>query len=75
MTVGKLIEELSKYPKGVGVRFCADTPGNSRSILLVEDIDFDTDISPDEPLSVDILLREVGKVLPPCVGVNLTERN
>lgn len=67
MTVGELIEELRKYPKGVGVRFCADIPGNMRSILAVEDIDFDTDISPDEPLNVDMLFREVGKVLPPCV--------
>lgn len=66
MTVGELIEKLSKYPKGVGVRFCSDIPGNLRSILAVEDIDFDTDISPDEPLKVDILLREVGKILPPC---------
>lgn len=66
MTVGELIEELNKYPKGVGIRFCADIPGKLRSILSVEDIDFDTDISPDEPLIVDILLREVGKVLPPC---------
>lgn len=66
MTVGGLIEKLNKYPKGAGVRFCADIPGNLRSILLVEDIEFDTDISPDEPLNVDMLFREVGKVLPPC---------
>lgn len=66
MTVGELIEQLNKYPKGVGVRFCADILGNLRSILAVEDIDFDTDISPDEPLNVDILFKEVGKVLPPC---------
>lgn len=68
MTVGELIEELNKFPKRVGVRFCADIPGNLRSILSVEDIDFDTDVSPDEPLNVDILFREVGKVLPPYVG-------
>lgn len=61
MTVGELIEELNKYPKQVSVRFSADIPGNLRSILAVEDIDFDTEISPDEPLNVDILLREVGK--------------
>lgn len=66
MKVGELIEELSKYPKGVGVRFCAEIPGNLRSILSVKDIDFDTDISPDKPLNVDILFREVGKVLPTC---------
>lgn len=64
MTVGELIDELNKFPKGVGLRFCADIPGNLRSILSVEDIDFDTDISPDEPLNVNILFREVGKVLP-----------
>lgn len=63
MKVGELIEELNKFPKGVGVRFCADIPGNLRSILAVEDIDFDTDISPDEPLNVDIRFREAGKVL------------
>ena len=68
MTAGELIEELNKFPKGVGVRFCVDIPGNLRSILLVEDIDFDTDISPDEPLNVDILFREVGKVLPTYAG-------
>lgn len=67
MTAGELIEELNKFPKGVGVRFCADVPGNLSSILIVEDIGFDTDISPDEPLNVDILFREVGKVLPPYV--------
>ena len=42
--------------------------GNLRSILAVEDIGFETDISPDEPLNVDILFREVGKVLSPYVG-------
>lgn len=67
MTVGELIEELNKYPKQVGIRFSADIPGNLRSILAVEDISFDTDLSPDEPLNVDILLKEVGKVLPPYV--------
>lgn len=67
MTVGELIEELNKFPKGVGVRFCADIPGNFRSILSVKDIDFDTDISPNEQLKVDILFREVGKVLPPSM--------
>lgn len=68
MTVGELIEELNKFPKGVVIRFCADIPGNLRSILAVEDISFDTDLSPDESLNVDILLREVGKVLPPSTG-------
>lgn len=68
MTVGELIEELNKYPKQVEIRFSADITGNIRSILAVEDIDFDTEISPDEPLNVDILLREVGKVLPPSMG-------
>lgn len=68
MTVGELIEELNKFPKGVGVRFCADIPGNLSSILSVEDIDFDADISPDEPLNADILFREVGKALPQYVG-------
>ncbi len=67
MTVGEFIEELNKFPKGVGVRFCAGIPGNLRSDLRVEDIGFDTDISPDEPLNVDILLKEVGKVLPPSM--------
>ncbi len=66
MTVGELIEELNRFPKQVNVRFSADIPGNLRSILAVEDIEFDTDISPDEPLNVDMLFREVGKVLPPC---------
>lgn len=66
MTVGELIEELNKFPKQVDIRFEADVPGNLRSILAVEDIDFDTDISPDELLNVDILFKEVGKVLPPC---------
>lgn len=64
MTVGELIEELNRFPKQVNVRFSVDIPGNLRSILSVEDIDFDTDISPDEPLNVNILFREVGKVLP-----------
>lgn len=64
MTVGELIEELNGFPKQVNVRFSVDIPGNLRSILSVEDIDFDTDISPDEPLNVNILFREVGKVLP-----------
>lgn len=64
MTVGELIEKLNEFPKQVDIRFCADIPRNLRSILRVEDIDFDTDISPDEPLNVDILLKEVGKVLP-----------
>lgn len=68
MTVGELIEKLNEFPKQVDIRFCEDIPGNLRPILSVEDIDFDTDISPDEPLNVDILLREVGKVLPPYVG-------
>lgn len=68
MTVGELIEELNRFPKQVSVRFSADIPGNLRSILAVEDIDFDTDISPDEPLNVDILFREVGKVFPPYAG-------
>lgn len=67
MTVGELIEELNKYPKQVEIRFLADAPGNLRSILMIEDISFDTDLSPDEPLNVDILLKEVGKVLPPYV--------
>lgn len=67
MTVGELIEELNKYPKQVGIRFSADIPGNIRSILAIEDIDFDTNLSPDEPLNVDILLREVGKVLLPSM--------
>lgn len=67
MTVGELIEELNKYPKQVSVRFSADISGNLRSILKVEDISFDTDISPDEPLNVDVLLKEVGKVLSPYV--------
>lgn len=65
MTVGELIEELKRFPKQVNVRFSADIPGNLRSILAVEDISFDTYPSPDESLNVDILLREVGKVLPP----------
>ena len=75
MTVGELIEQLERFPKGVGIRFCADIPGNLRSILSVEDIDFDTDTSPDEPLNVDILLREVGKVLPPYSVGGLAERD
>lgn len=68
MTVGELIDELNRFPKQVNVRFSADIPGNLRSILSVEDIDFDTDISPDELSNVDILFREVGKALPPYVG-------
>lgn len=67
MTVGELIEELNKYPKQVGIRFSEDIPGNLRSILKVEDISFDTDLLPEEPLNVDILLKEVGKTLPPFV--------
>lgn len=67
MTVGELIEKLNEFPKQVDIRFCTDIPGNLRSILRVEDIGFDTDISPDEPLNVDILLKEVGKVLPPSM--------
>lgn len=67
MTVGELIEELNKYPKQVGIRFSADIPGNLRSLLKIEDISFDTDLSPDEPLNVDVLLKEVGKALFPSM--------
>lgn len=67
MTVGKLIEKLNEFPKQVDIRFEADVPGNLRSILAVEDISLDTDLSPDEPLNVDILLKKVGKVLPPSM--------
>lgn len=67
MTVGELIEKLNEFPKQVDIRFEADVPGNLRSILAVEDINFDRDLTPDEPLNVDILLREVGKVLPPSM--------
>lgn len=67
MTVGELIEKLNEFPRQVDIRFEAGVSGNLRSILAFENINFDTDLSPDEPLNVDILLKEVGKVLPPSM--------
>lgn len=64
MTVGELIEKLNEYPKQVGVIFSADIPGNLMSILEIEDIDFYIDHSQNDTLNIDIILREVGNVLP-----------
>lgn len=63
MTVGELIDKLSVFPKQVDVRF--ETDGSFKSLMQIEDIDMNIPVCPDEVLSVNILLREVGKMLPP----------
>lgn len=65
MTVGDLIEKLSEFPKGVNIRFVDDTHEKLKTILKTEDIIFYADMSPDEPLHVDILLKEVGLLFVP----------
>lgn len=63
ITVEKLIKELEKYPKKIGVRFEAGVQGDLKSLLAVKSIVLDTEINSDEPICLKIELEEVGKIL------------